>query len=84
MVDRIEARCRLSPHIVPAAEALLISGADVREILRDDLPSHYAMIRDVQTRLRSWSPSLYLGFNSMRFDEEFFAKRSISACSPPT
>lgn len=40
MVDRIEARCRLSPHIAPAAEALLISGAVVRESLRDDLPSH--------------------------------------------
>ena len=35
------------------------------------MPSHYEMIAEVRRILESWPTSIFLGFNSLSFDEEF-------------
>ena len=33
------------------------------------LPSHYEMVRGINSKLLSWSPSIFCGYNSLEFDE---------------
>ncbi len=68
-MERFEIRCRLLPHIVPSPDALLISGLTVEQLTNPGLPSHYEMVRTIKARLEAWSPAVFIGHNSMRFDE---------------
>jgi len=41
------------------------------------------MIRDINARLVSWSPAIFLGYNSIRFDEEFLRQALFQTLHPP-
>ncbi|MGA2178040.1 MAG: exonuclease domain-containing protein [Verrucomicrobiota bacterium] len=69
-IDRFEVRCRLLPHVVPAPEAMSVTGVKVSQLTNSAYPSHYEMVRAISTKLLSWSPALFLGWNSIRFDED--------------
>jgi exodeoxyribonuclease-1 len=71
VTDQIQLRCRLLPHVVPAPEALHVTGMSIEALTDPSLPSHYEMICQVRSKLESWCPALFLGFNSLPFDEEF-------------
>lgn len=68
--DRFEARSRLLPHVLPHPAALRTNGLPIGRLLDASLPSHYDMVGAIRQRLLSWSPSIFLGYNSIRFDEE--------------
>lgn len=68
-IERFEIRCRLLPHVVPAPRALLTTGV-TPEMLSDlSLPTHYQAMRQIAQRLESWSPAVFVGYNTMQFDE---------------
>lgn len=68
-IERFEIRCRLLPHVVPAPRALLTTGV-TPEMLSDlSLPTHYQAMRQIAQRLESWSPAVFVGYNTMEFDE---------------
>jgi exodeoxyribonuclease-1 len=69
-VDRFEARSRLLPHVAPHPSALRTNGLPITRLTDEALPSHYEMISSIRRRLLSWSPSIFVGYNSIRFDEE--------------
>ena len=69
--DQIELGCRLLPHVIPSPEAMHVTGLRIEQLRDASLPSHYEMVAEVRRILESWSPSLFLGFNSLSFDEEF-------------
>ena len=69
-VERFEARSRLLPHVVPHPTALKTNGISIGRLTDSSLPSHYAMMRAVRQKLLEWSPSIFVGYNSIRFDEE--------------
>ena len=69
--DRIEIGCRLMPHMIPSPQAMQVTGLRIEQLLNDSLPSHYEMVTEVRHKLESWCPSMFLGFNSLSFDEEF-------------
>ena len=46
------------------------------------LPSHYDMVRAIRQRLLSWSPSIFLGYNSIRFDEEMLRHALFQTLHP--
>lgn len=69
-VDRFEARSRLLPHVVPHPSALRTNGLPIARLTDEGLPSHYEMVSSIRQRLLSWSPSIFVGYNSIRFDEE--------------
>ena len=68
-IDRFEIRCRLQPHIVPAPMALKVTGIRPGMLLDPVLPSHYEAMRQVHAKLSDWSPSVFVGYNSISFDE---------------
>lgn len=71
VVDQVRFRCRLMPHIVPSPEAIHVTGVGIEDLTDPSLPSHYEMVTQIRRTLESWCPALFLGFNSVSFDEEF-------------
>src|ERR1017187_335382 len=69
IVDTLNVRCRLLPHVVPSPGALLVTGVTVADITTTPL-SHFEMIRQVQSKMDEWSygGAIFVGWNSMRFD----------------
>jgi len=71
IVDRFQTRCRLMPHVIPSPEAMHVTGVGIEQLTDPSLPSHFEMVRDVHRVFSGWCPALFLGFNSLSFDEEF-------------
>ena len=69
-LDRYEARCRLSPSIIPEAMALIVNKSSPQMLKAANL-SHYEMVRQFVQTLKRWGKSTYIGYNSIDFDEEF-------------
>ncbi len=69
-LDRYEARCRLSPSIIPEAMALIVNKSSPKMLKGANL-SHYEMIRQFVDTLKRWGKVTYIGYNSIDFDEEF-------------
>ena len=82
-LERFEIRCRLLPHIVPSPKGLLTNGIDVHRLTDPGLPSHYEMVRAIKARLEAWSPAVFVGHNSMRFDEELLRQAFYQTLHPP-
>ena len=71
VTEEFQIRCRLMPHVIPSPEAMYVTGLRIEQLLDTSLPSHYAMVTEVCRVLESWCPALFLGYNSLSFDEEF-------------
>lgn len=71
ITETIQLGCRLMPHVIPSPEAIRLTGLRIEQLLDISLPSHYMMVREIRRVLESWCPSLFLGYNSLSFDEEF-------------
>jgi len=81
-IDRFEARSRLLPHVVPHPAALQTNALFIERLTDDKLPSHYEMVRDIRRALLSWSPSIFVGYNSIRFDEEMLRHALFQTLHP--
>ena len=68
--ERVALSCRLDRHMVPHPEALCITERSLAQINDTRLPSHYSMMCAVARLLETWSPAVFIGYNSIRFDEE--------------
>jgi exodeoxyribonuclease I len=79
---RFEARSRLQPHVLPHPSALRTNGLPIEWLTDTNLPSHYAMVSDIRRTLLSWSPAVFVGFNSIRFDEEML-RHALFQCLYP-
>src|SRR3954470_11377909 len=71
VIERLELKSRLMPHILPSPEALCVTGADIHELLSTARPSFLEMMCGLRHILLGWSPSTIIGYNSIRFDEAF-------------
>lgn len=69
--ERFETECRLQPHIVPTPSALHLNGASYSDLTSSSRRSHFEMICEIHRRFSVWSPAAFIGYNSIRFDEEF-------------
>ena len=81
-IGRFEARSRLLPHVLPHPAALRTNGLPIGRLLDAGLPSHYDMVRAIRQRLLSWSPSIFVGYNSIRFDEEMLRHALFQTLHP--
>tara|TARA_Y100000590_G_scaffold334881_1_gene381080 strand:- start:13053 stop:14471 length:1419 start_codon:yes stop_codon:yes gene_type:complete len=72
-LDRYEARCKLNPGIVPEAMALLVNKTSPKMLKETNL-SHYQMVRQLVEKFKQWKNSIFIGYNSINFDEEFLRR----------
>ena len=82
-LERFDIRCRLLPHVVPSPKALLTNGIGVEQLTDPALPSHYEMVRAIKAKLEAWSPAIFVGHNSMRFDEHLLRQAFYQTLHPP-
>lgn len=81
-IDRFEIRSRLLPWIVPSSEAILLTKTNVAQLTDPTLPSHYEMVSFIQQKLNEWSPSIFIGHNSIHFDENFLRQAFYQTLHP--
>ena len=82
-IDQFEIRCRLLPWVVPAPMALKVTAVMPDTLVDPALPSHYEMMCQVRERLEAWSPAIFVGYNSMRFDEPLLQRALWQTLHPP-
>ena len=70
-LDKFEARCRLSPGIIPEAMSLIVSNTTPKKLKETNL-SHYQMVKQFVEKLKSWGKVTYIGWNNIEFDQIFF------------
>ena len=72
-LDRLEMRSSLKPGLIPEPGALLVNNTSPEMLAKSNL-SHYSMIKELSKKLSEWSPAIFMGYNSIDFDEEFLRK----------
>jgi exodeoxyribonuclease-1 len=80
--DRFSIRCRMPQDRVPSATALCINKSNVDLITKGNL-SHYEMLVQVEKKFREWSPSTFLGYSSINFDDEVLRKEFFKSLKKP-
>ena len=81
-IGRFEIRSRLLPYIIPSPAAMKVTGQSIDDLLDQDRPSHYEMVTELRRQLGAWCPSAFIGYNSMRFDEEFLTPSVLPVPAP--
>ena len=80
--DRFEIRCRLLPHVVPAPGALLATRVTPAMLTDPSLPTHYEAMRTIAQKLREWSPAIFIGYNTLAFDEPLLRQAFFQTLQP--
>lgn len=81
--DRFEIRCRLLPYVVPSPGAMRVTGVTVEQLTDPELPSHYQMVRQIRAKMNEWSPAIFIGHNSMDFDEHLLRQALYKTLHDP-
>ena len=68
-IERIDIRCQLSPHILPAPKALAVTGVRPSQLENNNLPSAFEFAQTIQKFTAQWAPAIWIGYNSIAFDE---------------
>ena len=82
-LDRFEIRCRLSHHIVPSPGAMRVTKVAAARLFDASLPSHYEMMCRIRAKLLAWSPALFIGYNSLQFDEHLLRQAFYKSLHGP-
>lgn len=82
-IDRFEVRCRIQPHILPAPGALIVTGVSLDRASEPALPSHFDMAVAIHRKLSAWSPAVFVGYNSLEFDEDLLRQAFYQSLLPP-
>lgn len=82
-LDRFEIRCRLSPHIVPSPGAMCVTKVEAARLFDASLHSHYEMVCRIRAKLLTWSPALFIGYNSLQFDEHLLRQAFYKSLHQP-
>lgn len=69
-IERVNLRCRLAPHVIPSPQALAVTGVRPHQLVAPELPSPFEFAQELSALVSRWSPAIWTGFNSIRFDEE--------------
>ena len=83
VLERVEFEGRLRPHILPSPGALHFSGARYDDLIDPLRPSYDAMMGSIQETLIRWTPSMFIGFNSVGYDDEVLRQALYEALRPP-
>ncbi|MCC0014430.1 MAG: exodeoxyribonuclease I [Hoeflea sp.] len=69
-IERINLRCKIAPHIIPSPQALIVTGVTPAQLANPALPSLFELTQMIVDLTERWAPATWVGFNSIRFDEE--------------
>ncbi len=81
-IDSFEFRCRLKPGLIPSPFALSVNNTDYFKLIKTEC-THYDMLCKLEDKFVKWSPSVFIGYNSINFDEEFLRNSLFRALLDP-
>ena len=81
-LDRIDIRSSLKPGLIPEPGALLVNNTSPEMLMKSNF-THYNMINEVMKKFKEWSPAVFIGYNSLQFDEEFLRKGLFKSLYEP-
>ena len=81
-IERVNLRCRLAPHVIPSPQALAVTGVRPHQLVAPDLPSLFEFAQELTALVSRWSPAIWTGFNSIRFDEEMLRQMFYQNLQP--
>ena len=82
-IDRINVRCRRLPWVIPSPGAMIVTGVSPRQIDDPTSPQFPEMMSAIQEKMRSWSPAIFIGYNSFQFDEPLLQRALWLSLNPP-
>ena len=80
--DRVNIRCRLAPHILPSPQALVVTRVTPDQLTDPSLPSLFEFSQQVAEFTERWAPAIWVGYNTMKFDEEVLRQTFYQNLSP--
>jgi exodeoxyribonuclease I len=80
--QRVNIRCRLAPHILPSPQALIVTGVTPDQLTDPSLPSLFEFSQRVVALTEQWAPAIWVGYNTMKFDEEVLRQTFYQNLSP--
>ncbi len=81
VVEEVTLRCRLQPHIVPSPEAMLVTRVGPTAISAAPI-SFYEMIGAIQKLIAKWTPTTFIGFNNISYDENMLRQAFYQTLHP--
>ena len=69
VLDQINLTSSLNSFSVPDPEALLVNRIPIEKLFKSNL-STYSLVSEVCNKFTEWSPAVFIGYNSIAFDEE--------------
>jgi len=81
-IERVNFRCRLAPHVIPSPQALAVTGVRPHQLVDPALPNLFEFAQDLTALVARWSPAIWTGFNSIRFDEEMLRQMFYQNLQP--
>ncbi|MAK09233.1 MAG: exodeoxyribonuclease I [Rhodobacteraceae bacterium] len=69
ILDKINLTGKLNSFSLPDPEALLVNRIPIEKIYKSNL-SNYELVSEVHNKFNEWSPAIFIGYNSILFDEE--------------
>jgi exodeoxyribonuclease-1 len=81
-IERVNLRCRIAPHIIPSPWALAVTGVRPAQLLDRALPTLFEFTQEIGGLIDRWSPAIWTGFNSIRFDEEMLRQAFYQNLQP--
>ena len=82
-IDRFNFRGRMKSYYpIPHPKALLVNHVEVDQ-LKNDNNSNFSLISQIQTKFKSWNECIFIGYNSIGFDEHHLRQSFYQSCLPP-
>jgi len=81
-IERVDIRCQLSPHILPAPMALTVTGVNPNQLLNNNLPTAFEFSQQIQEFTKKWAPAIWIGYNSIQFDEKIMRQMFYQNLQP--
>ena len=81
-IDRFESRCCLRPGLIPYPKAILVNKSSTKDLTNTKL-SHFSLIELMLAKFKSWGSAIYIGYNTISFDEEFLRKSLFKTLFDP-
>ncbi len=79
---RMNARCRLMPHVIPSPTALWVTHVDPNRLDEPDL-SHWELMAEFERFASAHSPAIFIGHNSLGFDESVLRHARFQSLMDP-
>ena len=81
-IERVDIRCQLSPHILPAPKALHVTGVNPNQLLNNNLPTAFEFAQTIQEFTQKWAPAIWTGYNTIQFDEKIMRQMFYQNLQP--